>query len=92
MMLLERVGDFNDYPALDSYLYFTVRNNLWDWQSLQPNSKGGFFFQFCDALEVKDGVSAPATGWGLDHALGAWSGFWRDGYLENRQFVCNLGL
>ncbi|KAI0047352.1 peptidase S28 [Auriscalpium vulgare] len=58
-----------------------LRNNLWDWQSLSPDSDGGEFFVFCDALEVKNGVSAPASGWGLDHALNAWGNFFADTYL-----------
>ncbi|KAJ3558317.1 hypothetical protein NM688_g1004 [Phlebia brevispora] len=57
-----------------------LRNNLWDWQSLSPDSGGGVFFEFCDALEVKDGVNAPASGWGLDHALPAWATFWTETY------------
>jgi hypothetical protein len=61
-----------------------LRNNLWDWQSLQPNAGYATFFQFCDQLEVKDGESAPAEGWGLEHALAAWGEFWtrEDGYLS----------
>ena len=60
-----------------------MRNNLWDWQSLSPTSGGGTFFEFCDALEVKNGVSAGAKGWGLDHTLKAWSTFWTDTYLPD---------
>jgi hypothetical protein len=64
-----------------------LRNNLWDWQSLQPTSgPGATFFEFCDALEVKDGVNAPSTGWGLDHALTAWGSFWNSTYLN---IVCD---
>ncbi|KAH8830287.1 serine carboxypeptidase S28-domain-containing protein [Flagelloscypha sp. PMI_526] len=59
-----------------------LRNNLWDWQSLQPTVGYATFFQFCDALEVKDGVSAPEGGWGLEHALPAWGNFWKNGYLD----------
>ncbi|KDQ64462.1 hypothetical protein JAAARDRAFT_118335 [Jaapia argillacea MUCL 33604] len=60
-----------------------LRNNLWDWQSLQPDTgPGAQFFQFCDALEVKDGVSAPASGWGLEYAYAAWGAYWRNTYLE----------
>jgi len=62
----------------------TVRNNLWDWQSLQPGSPFGAFFKFCDALEVKNGVSAPITGWGLDHALTAWGDYFKTSYLPKR--------
>jgi len=59
-----------------------LRNNLWDWQSLAPDvGPGSQFFNFCDALEVKDGVSAPAQGWGLDHALNAWGDYWKTTYL-----------
>ena len=38
------------------------------------------FFQFCDALEVKDGQVAGANGWGLEHALNAWGAYWKDTY------------
>ncbi|EPQ59204.1 peptidase S28 [Gloeophyllum trabeum ATCC 11539] len=58
-----------------------LRNNLWDWQSLSPDTgPGAQFFQFCDALEVKNGVSAPATGWGLEHALQAWGSYFANVY------------
>ncbi|KAJ7500019.1 peptidase S28 [Mycena latifolia] len=59
-----------------------LRSNLRDWQGLSlALGVEGQFWQFCDALEVKDGVSAPATGWGLDHALQAWSSYWNTTYL-----------
>jgi len=59
----------------------SLRNNLWDWQSLSPTSgPGAQFFDFCDALEVKNGVSAGANGWGLDHALTAWGAYWNSTY------------
>ncbi|KAF5392923.1 hypothetical protein D9757_001233 [Collybiopsis confluens] len=52
--------------------------------SLQPTSgPGSQFFSFCDALEVKNGVKAPASGWGLDHALTAWGNLWNSSYLDN---------
>ena len=55
----------------------TVRNPLWNWQGLSPDSGPNQpFFQFCDALEVKNGVSATAQGWGLDHALAAWGRYY----------------
>ncbi|KAJ8469607.1 hypothetical protein ONZ51_g8879 [Trametes cubensis] len=57
-----------------------LRNNLWDWQSLSPSSGGGLFFDFCDALEVKNGVSAGPNGWGLQHALQAWGSYWTNTY------------
>ncbi|TFK90871.1 peptidase S28 [Polyporus arcularius HHB13444] len=59
-----------------------LRNNLWDWQSLSPSSGGGTFFEFCDALEVKNGVSAGPKGWGLQHALQAWGTFWTKTYYS----------
>ncbi|KAG6918838.1 hypothetical protein DXG01_011243 [Tephrocybe rancida] len=58
-----------------------LRNNLWDWQSLSVTTgPGGQFFKFCDALEVNAGKVAPASGWGLDHALAAWGSYWRTTY------------
>ncbi|KAJ7106499.1 peptidase S28 [Mycena crocata] len=49
----------------------------WSWQSLGP-AVGAHqeFFDFCDTLEVKDGVSAGAEGQGLDYALAQW-GAWQ---------------
>ena len=59
----------------------TVQNNLFDYQLMQPTTgPGAMFYQFCDALEVKDGVSAPASGWGLQHAIQAWGNFWNTTY------------
>ncbi|KIJ58452.1 hypothetical protein HYDPIDRAFT_119526, partial [Hydnomerulius pinastri MD-312] len=61
-----------------------LQNNLFDWQDLQPwSGPGAMFYKFCDALEVKDGVSAPATGWGLDHAIQAWGSFWKSTYYAH---------
>ena len=60
----------------------SVKENLYDWQSLSPTSgPGSAFFTFCDALEVKDGVNAPEGGWGVDHALAAWSDYFANTYL-----------
>lgn len=68
-----------------------VRNNLWDWQSLQPSSgPGGAFFKFCDALEVKNGESASASGWGAEHAVNAWGGYFKGNYT--RTCKCNKHL
>ncbi|THG98113.1 hypothetical protein EW026_g4011 [Hermanssonia centrifuga] len=59
----------------------SLRYNLADWQSLDVGTgPGGQFFKFCDALEVKNGVSAPESGWGLDHALQAWGSYWTTTY------------
>ncbi|OBZ67049.1 putative serine protease K12H4.7 [Grifola frondosa] len=61
----------------------SLRNNLWDWQSLQPYSgPSALFFKFCDALEVKNGVSAGPDGWGVEHALQAWGSYWTNTYYE----------
>ncbi|GLB34086.1 putative to MEROPS serine peptidase family S28 [Lyophyllum shimeji] len=61
-----------------------LRNNLWDWQLLQPISgPGAQFYKFCDALEVEDGQSAPAGGWGLEHALAAWASYFKDTYYSH---------
>ena len=58
-----------------------MRRNLIDWRFLEPDvGPGAMFFEFCDALEVKDGISAPATGWGLEHAINSWGPFWSDTY------------
>ncbi|TDL29922.1 hypothetical protein BD410DRAFT_759045 [Rickenella mellea] len=64
----------------------SLRNNFWDWQSLQPDSgPGSTFTTFCDALEVQNGVSAPPSGWGLETALKAWGNFWTSSYYS---FIC----
>jgi hypothetical protein len=58
-----------------------LRSNLWDWQSIQPTTGSlGVFGQFCDALEVKNGTNAPASGFGVQHALTAWGNFWTTSY------------
>ena len=65
-----------------------LRYPLWDSQSLSPSSGPGMnFFVFCDALEVKNGDSAPSTGWGLDHALVAWGDYMKPYLLK----YCELG-
>jgi hypothetical protein len=63
-----------------------LQYNLFDWQSLQPDvGPGAMFFEFCDALEVKDGVSAGPEGWGLDNAIYSWGNFWNTTYYA---YVC----
>ncbi|KAM5545184.1 hypothetical protein V8D89_001295 [Ganoderma adspersum] len=55
--------------------------NFFDWQMMQPDSgPNQQFYQFCDALEVQDGVSAADSGWGLDYALQAWGTYWTSTY------------
>lgn len=61
-----------------------VQQNLFSWQSLDlDRGAGGDFFKFCDALEVNNGVTAPATGWGLDHALQAWGNYWKSTFYTD---------
>lgn len=62
-----------------------VRNPLFNWQDLQPYADSGVFYEFCDALEVKDGQVAPAAGWGLDNALASWGNYFQNGYLDSRE-------
>ncbi|KAI0365894.1 peptidase S28 [Pilatotrama ljubarskyi] len=60
-----------------------LQENFLAWQDLQPDSgPGADFYTFCDALEVKNGVSAGPSGWGLDHALQAWGNFWKSTYYS----------
>ncbi|KAJ7591592.1 serine carboxypeptidase S28-domain-containing protein [Mycena floridula] len=52
------------------------------WQMLQPiTAPGAQFFRFCDALEVSGNVIAPAAGFGLEHALNAWSSYFSDSFV-----------
>ncbi|OBZ65442.1 putative serine protease K12H4.7 [Grifola frondosa] len=77
MFGVSNLSHLDDFAAV-------LRNNLFDWQSLQPTSgPGGAFYQFCDALEVKNGVSAGASGWGLTHALQAWGSYWTNTYIPS---------
>ncbi|KAJ7591573.1 peptidase S28 [Mycena floridula] len=57
----------------------SLRNTLWEWQSLQITSgPNAAFYQFCDALEI-----APAEGWGLDYALPTWGKYHGNVTLRN---------
>lgn len=66
-----------DLTHLDDFAYALARP-LYYWQDLQPNGNlsNGYFYSFCDALEVVDGVAAGAEGQGLDHALQAFGSWW----------------
>ncbi|EGO28580.1 hypothetical protein SERLADRAFT_354447 [Serpula lacrymans var. lacrymans S7.9] len=55
----------------------TLRINLYAWQDYQPTNQYTAFSRFCDALEVNNGVSANASGWGITHAINAWGTFWQ---------------
>ncbi|KIK48997.1 hypothetical protein CY34DRAFT_429501 [Suillus luteus UH-Slu-Lm8-n1] len=71
---LDHVGDFAT----------ALQYNLWDWQSLVPGAYAGtWFYQFCDALEVKNGVNAGPDGWGLDNAIESWGNFWNTTYYNH---------
>lgn len=59
-----------------------------DWQGLQPDvGPGAMFFEFCDALEVKDGVNAGPGGWGLENAIYSWGNFWNTTYYNISKVV-----
>ena len=71
------------WTLLRGWISILVRNNLWDWQSLQVTSGAGSqFYRFCDALEYRNGVKAPASGWGVEYAFAAWGKYWRTIYLS----------
>lgn len=67
-----------------------VADPLYSWQDLQPSSElsDNAFFEFCDALEVKDGENAPPQGWGLEHALQAYGSWWTSTYYETSKCAC----
>jgi hypothetical protein len=55
---------------------------------VQPDSGANTEFRkFCDALEVANGTSAPASGWGLNHALPAWGKYWTSYYIKESEFM-----
>jgi len=62
-----------------------LQDPLFGWQDLQPSSNlsDSSFFSFCDALEVKDNQTASSEGWGLQNALNAWAGFWKETYYQS---------
>lgn len=66
-----------------------LRNNLWDWQQLQPlSSSSGIFFRFCSQLDARVGVPVPADGqWTVDHTILAWGRFWRREYYP---YLCGI--
>ncbi|KAJ8474948.1 hypothetical protein ONZ51_g6894 [Trametes cubensis] len=51
------------------------------WQSYALSIPGGPMFEFCDAMEVKDGKVSGPNGWGLDHALAAWIDYYNSTYF-----------
>ncbi|KAG2357277.1 serine carboxypeptidase S28-domain-containing protein [Suillus spraguei] len=82
---LKEAFDLGDVVHVDDFAS-ALQYNLFDWQSLQPDvGPGAMFFDFCDALEVKDGVNAGPEGWGLDNAIYSWGNFWNTTYYD---YVC----
>lgn len=62
-----------------------LRNNLWDWQRLQPSSGSNTqFSEFCDSVRWGAVPNAPADG---VRALAAWAAYFKDVYLLNREFL-----
>ncbi|TFL05775.1 peptidase S28 [Pterulicium gracile] len=58
-----------------------LRNNLWDWQRLQPSSGSNTqFSEFCDSVRWGAVPNAPADG---VRALAAWAAYFKDVYLLN---------
>ncbi|KAH9839143.1 peptidase S28 [Rhodofomes roseus] len=93
---IDSVFDSTNYTAIDEIKTMfnmnltnlddfasALQNPMWDWQSLDvsPNLTDPRFYEFCDALEVKDNETAPESGWGLDHALNTWADYWTTTYL-----------
>ncbi|EIW78770.1 peptidase S28 [Coniophora puteana RWD-64-598 SS2] len=69
---------FNLGSLADVDFASSLMSPIYSWQDLQPSSGAGQpFFQFCDALEVKDGQSADANGWGVDNAIAAWGKYYQ---------------
>ena len=44
-------------------------------------------FEFCDAMEVKDGKVSGPNGWGLDHALASWINYYNSTYFPGRMYT-----
>lgn len=61
---------------------------LYAWQYLQPNSGSRAFYEFCDAIEVKNSIIAPEGGVGLDNALQAlgqyYPAYWNSSEFSSR--------
>lgn len=81
----------NSGSGISERIRLLVQGDLYTWQGLQPTSgPNSAFFQFCDALEVKDGVSAPASGWGLEYALSAWGNHFKTVTLPRSKLMTFL--
>ncbi|KAI0043738.1 peptidase S28 [Auriscalpium vulgare] len=53
-----------------------LKTNLYIWQELGPGDGASVFYDFCDAMEVVDGVNAGPNGRGGEHALAGWGNYW----------------
>ena len=63
--------------------FIVVSQIIGSWQELTLTAgAGSTWFQFCDALEVKDGKVAGPNGWGLENALAAWGSYYKNTYLS----------
>ncbi|KDQ15604.1 hypothetical protein BOTBODRAFT_624461 [Botryobasidium botryosum FD-172 SS1] len=71
-----------DVTHLDDHVQVTMP--FFSWQSRSPSSRRNDFTRFCDALEVKDGVTASENGWGLKHAVRAFGEYMRTVSLPHR--------
>ncbi|KAI0040522.1 peptidase S28 [Auriscalpium vulgare] len=69
----------DDIVHLDDFAG-ALKYNLYAWQALAPGEDASIFYDFCDALEVVDGVNAGPKGRGGEYALAAWGKYWTDGY------------
>ena len=69
----------------DSWL-LSVKYPLYEWQAIDPSSRSpSVLREFCNFTEVNS--SAPAHGWGLDHALTYWSALWSlHGYYNGTSY------
>ncbi|KAG2129726.1 uncharacterized protein EDB93DRAFT_1256142 [Suillus bovinus] len=82
IQILKEAFGLGDLVHVDDFAG-ALQSNLFDWQALQPYvGPGAMFFQFCDALEVKNGISAGPEGWGLENAIHSWGNFWNTTYYN----------
>ena len=50
-----------------------------------------YFSKFCEAMEVdENNKTAPAAGWGLDHAYKAWGKFWNETFYPHGDYLTLL--
>lgn len=72
-------------------LMISVKNIVYPWQELQTFPTNLTFYKGCDALEVKNNVSAPPEGWGVEHAISALGSYFTESYfLDGRLKTVNI--